>query len=51
MVEDDGGLVVKLSLTFSFPTYNNQVEYEGCLEVLTLARQLEAEMVSLSSHY
>jgi ribonuclease HI len=43
--------VVKLSLTFSFPTYNNQAEYESFLAVLRLARQLGAEMVSLSSHY
>lgn len=50
MVEDEGGIVVKLSLTFSFPTYTNQAEQEACLAVLRLARQLGAEMVSLSSH-
>lgn len=39
--------MVKLSLTFSFSTSNNQAMYEACIAELLLARDFEATKVEL----
>lgn len=47
ILENSEGLMVEISLTFSFSTSNNQAEYEACIDDLQLARGFCAKQVKL----
>lgn len=47
MVENQYGVIIEVSLTFSFQTSNNKVEYEACIEELTLAKDFNGKRVEI----
>ncbi|XP_019429377.1 PREDICTED: uncharacterized protein LOC109336978 [Lupinus angustifolius] len=40
LLEDGQGVTIKHSLTFTFPTSNNQAEYEACIAGVQLAKEV-----------
>lgn len=49
IIENSHGLAIEYTLTFSFLTSNNQVEYDVCIAHLTLAMELGANEVLIHS--
>ncbi|XP_019450697.1 PREDICTED: uncharacterized protein LOC109352965 [Lupinus angustifolius] len=49
LLEDGQGMTIEHSLTFTFPTSNNQAEYEACIAGLQLAKQVGAHKVLICS--
>ncbi|XP_019423011.1 PREDICTED: uncharacterized protein LOC109332484 [Lupinus angustifolius] len=49
LLEDGQGVTIEHSLTFTFPTSNNQAEYEACLAGLQLAKEVGAHKVLICS--
>ncbi|CAJ2674684.1 unnamed protein product [Trifolium pratense] len=47
ILENENGLLIEVSLALSFPTSNNQAEYEAFLAGLRLAEDLEAKEVKI----
>jgi ribonuclease HI len=47
ILESSEGLIVEVSLKFSFTTTNNQAEYEACIAGLKLAHEMGAKGVKL----
>ncbi|XP_019414564.1 PREDICTED: uncharacterized protein LOC109326326 [Lupinus angustifolius] len=45
LLEDGQGVTIEHSLTFTFPTSNNQAEYEACIAGLQLAKEVGAHKV------
>ena len=45
ILENEEGILVEVSLALSFPTSNNQAEYEALLVGLCLAEELGAQEV------
>ncbi|XP_019439584.1 PREDICTED: uncharacterized protein LOC109345170 [Lupinus angustifolius] len=51
LLEDGQGVTIEHSLTFMFPTSNNQVEYEACIAGLQLAKEVGAHKDALLGKY
>ncbi|XP_019447232.1 PREDICTED: uncharacterized protein LOC109350451 [Lupinus angustifolius] len=49
LLEDGQGVTIEHSLTFTFPTSNNQAEYEACIAGLQLAKEVGAHKVLICS--
>ncbi|XP_019442261.1 PREDICTED: uncharacterized protein LOC109346977 [Lupinus angustifolius] len=49
LLEDGQGITIEHSLTFTFPTSNNQAEYEACIAGLQLAKEVGAHKVLICS--
>ncbi|XP_019450609.1 PREDICTED: uncharacterized protein LOC109352881 [Lupinus angustifolius] len=49
LLEDGQGVTIEHSLTFTFPTSNNQAEYEACIVGLQLAKEVGARKVLICS--
>ncbi|XP_019416415.1 PREDICTED: uncharacterized protein LOC109327705 [Lupinus angustifolius] len=49
LLEDGQGVTIEHSLTFTFPTSNNQKEYEACIAGLQLAKEVGAHKVLICS--
>ncbi|XP_019433940.1 PREDICTED: uncharacterized protein LOC109340679 [Lupinus angustifolius] len=49
LLEDGQGVTFEHSLTFTFPTSNNQAEYEACIAGLQLAKEVGAHKVLICS--
>ncbi|CAL0322261.1 unnamed protein product [Lupinus luteus] len=49
-LEDDQGVAIEHSLTFTFLTSNNQIEYEACITRLQLAKDVGAHKVLVCSN-
>ena len=47
ILENGEGILVEVSMTLSFPTSNNQAEYEAFLTGLRLAEDLGAEEITI----
>ncbi|XP_019442352.1 PREDICTED: uncharacterized protein LOC109347077 [Lupinus angustifolius] len=50
LLEDGQGVTIEHSLTFTFPTSNNQAEYEACIVGLQLAKEVGARKVLICSN-
>ncbi|XP_019435874.1 PREDICTED: uncharacterized protein LOC109342323 [Lupinus angustifolius] len=49
LLEEGQGVTIEHSLTFMFPTSNNQAEYEACIAGLQLAKEVGAHNVLICS--
>ncbi|CAJ2677241.1 unnamed protein product [Trifolium pratense] len=47
ILENENGIIIEVSLALSFPTSNNQAEYEAFLAGLRLAEDMEAKEVKI----
>ncbi|CAJ2646924.1 unnamed protein product [Trifolium pratense] len=47
ILENENGIIIKVSLALSFPTSNNQAEYEAFLAGLRLAEDMEAKEIKI----
>ncbi|XP_019415399.1 PREDICTED: uncharacterized protein LOC109326930 [Lupinus angustifolius] len=49
LLEDGQGVTIEHSFTFTFPTSNNQAEYEACIAGLQIAKEVGAHKVLICS--
>ncbi|XP_019455153.1 PREDICTED: uncharacterized protein LOC109356283 [Lupinus angustifolius] len=49
LLENGQGITIEHSLSFTFPTLNNQAEYEACITGLQLAKEVGARKVLICS--
>ncbi|CAJ2634768.1 unnamed protein product [Trifolium pratense] len=47
ILENENGIIIEVSLALSFPTSNNQAEYEAFLAGLRLAEDMEAKVIKI----